>query len=81
MRKINLASHTYRIIFAIILTSSSFHFSTIAHAHAGSEKNTTEVIELGKWTEGSLTLIMTEASNLGGPGERIAFISEKFLGT
>jgi hypothetical protein len=48
---------------------------------AGADESVAEKIELGKWTEGSLTLIMTEASNLGGPGERIDFISEKFLGT
>lgn len=81
MRKIKLTSHTYHIILTIILTLSSFHFSTITRAQDGSEKNTTEVIKLGRWTEGGLTEIMTEASNLGSPGERIAFISEKFLGT
>ncbi|HVY55087.1 MAG TPA: N-acetylmuramoyl-L-alanine amidase-like domain-containing protein [Thermodesulfobacteriota bacterium] len=81
MKKIKLTSHTYLIILTIILTLSSFHFSTITRAQDGSEKNTTEVIKLGKWTEGSLTEVMTEASKLGSPGERIAFISEKFLGT
>ncbi len=41
----------------------------------------TEVIELGKWTEGGLTEIMTESSKLGGAGDRINFISGKFIGT
>jgi hypothetical protein len=41
----------------------------------------TEVIKLGKWTEDSLTEIMTESSKLGSAGERIDFISGKFLGT
>jgi hypothetical protein len=41
----------------------------------------TEVIKLGKWTKGSLTLIMTEARNNVSPAQRIAFISEEFLGT
>lgn len=81
MRKIKLTSHTYQIILTIIITISSFHFSAITRAQTGSEKNTTEVIELGKWTEGGLTEIMTESSKLGGAGARINFISEKFLGT
>lgn len=81
MRKFKLTSHTYQIILTIIITISSFHFSAITRAQTGSEKNTTEVIELGKWTEGGLTEIMTESSKLGGAGARINFISEKFLGT
>ncbi|HSC35346.1 MAG TPA: N-acetylmuramoyl-L-alanine amidase-like domain-containing protein [Thermodesulfobacteriota bacterium] len=81
MKKFKLTSHTYQIILTIIITISSFHFSAITRAQTGSEKNTTEVIELGKWTEGGLTEIMTESSKLGGAGARINFISEKFLGT
>jgi cell wall-associated NlpC family hydrolase len=51
------------------------------HAEAGTNENMAEVIELGKWTEVGLTEIMTESSKPGGAGERITFISEKFLGT
>lgn len=81
MRKIKLTSHTYQIILTIIITLSSFHFSTITCVKAGAEENITEVIKLGKWTEGGLTEIMAESSKLGGAGARINFISEKFLGT
>ncbi len=55
--------------------------SLVVHAGAGAGENMTEVIELGKWTEGGLTEIMTESSKLGSAGDRINFISEKFLGT
>ena len=51
------------------------------HAEAGTNEKTAEVIELGRWTEGGLTEIMTKSSKLGSTGERINFISEKFLGT
>lgn len=81
MRKIKLTSHTYQIILTIIITLSSFHFSTITGAQADSEKNMTEVIKLGKWTERGLTETVTESSKLGGESIRINFISEKFLGT
>lgn len=81
MRKIKLTSHTYQIILTIVITLSSFHFSIITRAQADSEKNITEVIKLGKWTERGLTETVTESSELGGAGERINFISEKFLGT
>ena len=38
-------------------------------------------INLGRWTEDELDRIIRDASALVGPGERVAFISEKFLGT
>jgi hypothetical protein len=47
---------------------------------AGANEDTKEKIELGKWTEGGLTEIMTESSKLGSAGGRIDFISGKFLG-
>jgi hypothetical protein len=81
MKKIKLTSNNYHIILTIILTLSSFHFSAITRAQAGAEENMAEVIKLGKWTEVGLTEIMTESSKPGGAGERITFISEKFLGT
>ena len=40
-----------------------------------------ERITLGKWTEDSLNELLYEASSISQPGERIAFLSEKFIGT
>jgi hypothetical protein len=40
-----------------------------------------EKINLGQWTEDSLNELLDEASSISQPGERIAFLSEKFLGT
>jgi len=65
----------------IALTIASLLALFMSFGKAGADETVAEKIELGKWTEGSLTLIMTEASTLGSPGERIDFISEKFLGT
>jgi len=39
-----------------------------------------EYVILGRWTEERLNAIIREASEIHGAGERIAFISEKFLG-
>lgn len=72
-------SHIRLSLVALTLVSCVVSFTV--YANAGAEGNMTEVIKLGKWTEGSLTEIMTESSKLGGAGERIDFISEKFLGT
>lgn len=65
----------------IALTIACLLVPFTSFGKAGADESIAEKIELGKWTESSLTLIMTEASNLGSPGERIAFVSEKFLGT
>jgi len=65
----------------LALTIAFIFGSFVSAGKAGAEDTATEKIELGKWTEGSLTEIMTEASDLGSPGERIDFISGKFLGT
>lgn len=39
-----------------------------------------ESVILGRWTEERLNAIMRKAAEIQGAGERIAFISEKFLG-
>ncbi len=65
------------IALAMVFCLASF----VAQAGTGAGENMTEVIELGKWNEGGLAGIMAESSKLGGAGDRINFISEKFLGT
>lgn len=40
-----------------------------------------EQIDLGRWTQKSLGLLLKEASEISGPGKRIAFLSKHFLGT
>ena len=40
-----------------------------------------EQIHLGKWTEERLTDLITEASLIHAPGDRIAFLSKDFLNT
>jgi hypothetical protein len=40
-----------------------------------------EQINLGKWTEEGLGLLLKEASGISGPGNRIAFLSGHFLKT
>jgi len=65
----------------ITLTVVCCLLSFSVYSEAGAEENMAEVIKPGKWTEVGLTEIMTESSKLGGAGERITFISEKFLGT
>lgn len=65
---------------AITLTAYLI-LSVFAVSPCAAAGDTAEVIKLGKWTEAGLTEIMTEASGLGSPGERIDFISGKFLGT
>lgn len=66
---------------AIPLTASLIISLFAVSLWAGAQQAMTEKIELGRWTDGSLTEIMTDASGLGSPGARISFISEKFLGT
>lgn len=38
-------------------------------------------LNTGRWTEDELNRIIRDAAEIGDPGERIAFISEKFLDT
>ncbi len=40
-----------------------------------------EQINLGKWTEESLSLLLKEASGISSPGEQITFLSRHFLNT
>ena len=81
MNRIKITLHSYRILLALVFAASGFFFINNEQAQAGPEKNMAEIIKLGKWTEGGLTEIMIESSNLGSAGERINFISGKFLGT
>ncbi len=81
MKHIKITPHSYHILLALVFAASGFFFVNNEHAQAGPEKNMPEIIKLGKWTEGGLTEIMVESSKLGSAGERINFISEKFLGT
>ncbi len=72
-------SHLCMSLIAFTMVCCVISFTV--HAESGAEENTTEVIKLGKWTEGGLTETVTESQKLGGAGARINFISEKFLGT
>lgn len=81
MKHIKITPHSYHILLALAFVASGFFFINNEHAQAGPEKNMTEIIKLGKWTEVGLTEIMIESSKLGSAGERINFISGKFLGT
>ena len=81
MKHIKITPHSHYTLLALVFTASGLFFLNNEYAQAGPEKNTAEIIKLGKWTEGSLTQIMIEPSKPGSEGERINFISEKFLGT
>jgi len=39
-----------------------------------------EKINLGKWTEGRIDELLDKASSIDRPGERVAYLSENFLG-
>lgn len=81
MKQIKITSRSYLILLAMVFTASGFFFLNNEYVQAGPERNMIETIKLGKWTEDSLTQIMIESSKLGSEGERINFISGKFLGT
>ena len=44
-------------------------------------QSVSEIIDLGKWTEASLDKLLRSASAIPDAGERVAFLSERFLGT
>jgi len=59
----------------ILLGVASSYKAALAHT---AEK---EVLILGRWTEDELDRIMRESSKIKDPGERIEFISRRFLNT
>jgi len=77
MNKIESA-HTlcYVIIIASIAVCIVFGIAVTASAESNTEK-----IELGEWTINDLNAIMIQASSIDDFGERIDFVSGKFLGT
>lgn len=79
IRRHIIFSHVYTALIALTIVCCLSSFA--GNDGAGAKENMTEVIKLGKWTEGGLTEIMTESSKHGRAGARIDIISEKFLGT
>jgi len=77
MNKINSVHALYYVIFAASITVCIVFGITVT---ASAESNTGK-IELGKWTINDLNAMMIQASTINDFGERIDFVSGKFLGT
>jgi hypothetical protein len=78
MNKLSSVHTPYYVIFIVSLTVCILFGIT---ATASSEESNSEKIELGKWTINELNAMMIQASTINDFGERIDFVSRKFLGT